>query len=334
MEVLDLLAQQSASVKLINALISGIALGAIYALLAMGFVIIFKATQVLNFAHGALAALGGYLTAYFSTILAVPTRWLPQGMWGREVLGWLGALALAVLATAFIGLILERLFIEPMIGEPLFSVAIITLGMEIVIRTITEDFISVGTRSVGDPWQFNGFEFFVGEERLFILYTQFVTLGMAIAAALFLVLFFRSKTGVAMRATAFDQEAAMVQGIPVSRIFAISWVIGAGLAAVAGVFTSVAPRAGGVTGGIVGTAFVAFRAFPAIIIGGLDSIVGAAVGAIIVGLAEVFAGTYLTGPSFSFLGLGFQTIVPYLLMLGVLLVRPYGIFGTAEIRRV
>lgn len=334
MEFIAVLAQQQASVKFINAVVSGIALGAIYALLAMGFVIIFKATQVLNFAHGALAALGGYLTAYLATILRIPVKWLPEGLWGRAVWGWLLAFALAVLATGFIGLFLERLFIEPMIGEPLFSVAIITLGIEIVVRTITEDYINVGTRSVGDPWQFTGYEFFIGDGRVFILYTQFVTLAAALVGAAFLVLFFRSKTGIAMRATAFDQEAAMVQGIPVSRIFAVSWIIGAGLAAVAGVFASVAPRAGGVTGGIVGTAFVAFRAFPAIIIGGLDSISGAAIGAMIVGMAEVMAGNYLTGPSFSFLGLGFQTIVPYLLMLAVLLVRPYGLFGTEEIRRV
>lgn len=334
MELVGLLAQQSASVKFINTLVSGVALGAIYALLAMGFVIIFKATQVLNFAHGALAALGGYLTAYMATILQIPVRWLPEGLWGRAALGWLGALALAVAATAFVGLVLERLFVEPMVGEPLFSIAIITLGIEIVVRTITEDYINVGTRSVGDPWQFTGFEFFLGDERVFILYTQFVTLAMALVASAFLVLFFRSRTGIAMRATAFDQEAAMAQGIPVSRIFAVSWIIGAGLAAIAGVFASVAPRAGGVTGGIVGTAFVAFRAFPAIIIGGLDSIAGSAIGALIVGLAEVFAGSYLSGPTFSFLGLGFQTIVPYLLMLAVLLVRPYGLFGTAEIRRV
>jgi branched-chain amino acid transport system permease protein len=142
-------------------------------------------------------------------------------------------------------------------------------------------------------------------------------------------MFFRSRLGIAMRATAFDQEVARAQGINVGRVFSISWAIGAVLATLAGVFISMFPRRS--TGVDQATAFFAFRAFPAIIIGGLDSIIGGIVGGLIVGFAESAATVYVTA---DFLGSGFAGIVPYLLMLLVLIVRPYGIFGTEEIRRV
>jgi branched-chain amino acid transport system permease protein len=132
-----------------------------------------------------------------------------------------------------------------------------------------------------------------------------------------------------MRATAFDQEAARAQGINVGRIFSVAWAIGAVLAAVGGIFVSLYPRR---TAGVdEQTAFFAFKAFPAIILGGLDSVGGAVIGGFAIGFAEAFASEYVT---FDFLGAGFAGIVPYVLMLIVLLVKPYGLFGTEEIRRV
>ena len=122
----------------------------------------------------------------------------------------------------------------------------------------------------------------------------------------------------------------MAQGINVGTIFALAWAMGAALAAIGGIFSSVFPRGGGGVDPL--TAFIAFRAFPAVVIGGLDSIVGAIVGGVLVGLVEVFVGSYLGG--FSMLGLGFSAVVPWLLMMVVLLVKPYGIFGTKEVRRV
>ena len=158
------------------------------------------------------------------------------------------------------------------------------------------------------------------------------TLIVTILTLIGIALFFRSRYGMAMRATAFDQEAAMAQGISAGRIFAMAWAIGAGLAALAGIFSSVYPRSAlGVSGT---TAFFAFRALPAIVIGGLDSITGAVLGGFIVGLAESYAGVYLTGATWSFLGVGFAGVMPYIVMLVVLLIRPYGLFGTEEIRRV
>ena len=316
---------QEAVDKFANATSSGIALGAIYALLALGLVLIYKATQVLNFAHGALAALGAFFAAYLATVLNFPGRYvtfLPTTM------QWILSALVAVLITAAVGLVLERLAIRPMIGEPLFSVVMITIALDIVIRTVTDDLIGTNPRPLGDPWGAD----VVNIGPAIIAKSEIATVVVTIIALVGIALFFRSRYGVAMRATAFDQEAAMAQGISAGRIFALAWAIGAGLAATAGVFSSLFPRSSiGVSNT---TAFFAFRALPAIVIGGLDSITGAVVGGFIVGLAESYAGAYLIGDTWSFLGLGFSGVMPYLVMLLVLLVRPYGLFGTEEIRRV
>jgi len=302
--------------------VEGLSLGTIYALLAVGFVIIFKATQVINFAHGALAALGAFLVAGIANVWDIPGRFIPGApAW----VSWVGSVLLALVAMALIGMALERVFLRPMVGEELFAIAIVTLGMDIVIRNITNDFIGQFPRPMGDPF---GIEILdVGFLR--IAHTEILQIVVALIAVGSITIFFRTRMGIAMRATAFDQEAARAQGINVGRVFSISWAIGAVLAAIAGIFISMFPRR---TAGVdQATAFFAFRAFPAIIIGGLDSIVGGIVGGLLVGFAESAATVYVT---FDFLGSGFAGIVPYLLMLLVLIVKPYGLFGTEEIRRV
>ena len=314
-------AADSGADKFVSAVTNGLSLGAIYALLALGFVIIFKATQVISFAHGAVAALGAYLVAYFATVLNFPGDIIGGPTW----LQWTVSAVFAVLATAVVGLVLERVAIRPMIGEPIFSIAMVTIGLDIVIRTITNDYISTDPRPLGDPFGTNIWQ----AGPISMAYSEVATILVTIVLVFAIAWFFRSRIGVAMRATAFDQEAAMAQGISVGRIFAIAWAIGAGLAAVAGIFSSVFPRAS--QGVSAETAFFAFRAFPAIILGGLDSVPGAVVGGFVIGLAESFAGKYMTWGGF---GVGFSGIVPYLVMMLVLLVRPYGLFGTEEIRRV
>jgi branched-chain amino acid transport system permease protein len=303
-------------------LAEGLSLGTIYALLAVGFVIIFKSTQVLNFAHGALAALGAFLVASFASVLDIPGRWIPNApAW----LAWTGSVLIAVVAMALIGMMVERVFLRPMVGEELFAIAIVTLGLDIVIRTVTGDFIGQFPRPMGDPFGLAILD--LGWIRL--AHTQVTQILVAVVAVVAIALFFRSRMGVAMRATAFDQEVARAQGINVGRVFSTAWAIGAVLAAIGGLFASLYPRSA--SGVSQATAFLAFRAFPAIIIGGLDSVVGAIVGGLIVGFSEAAAATYLSFPA---MGSGFPGIVPYLLMLVVLLVRPYGLFGTEEIRRV
>lgn len=300
----------------------GLSLGAIYALLAMGFVIIFKATQVLNFAHGALAGLGAFLVASFATILNFPGRYIESA---PEWLQWTLSVIVALAASALVGMAIERLFLRPMVGEALFAVAIVTLGIDISLRNITNDFIGTDPRPLGSPWGTDVLN--LGWLR--IAHSEIATIVTSLVLVGLVALFFRSRTGIAMRATAFDQEAARAQGISVGRIFSTSWAIGAVLATIAGIFVSVFPRRS--TGVDPSTAFFAFKAFPAIILGGLDSVAGAVIGGFAVGIAEAAAGEFL---KFDFLGAGFAGIVPYLLMMLVLLIRPYGLFGTEEIRRV
>jgi branched-chain amino acid transport system permease protein len=258
-----------------------------------------------------LAGLGAFLVAAFAVTLNVPGRWIPGA---PEWVQWALSALFAIAASALVGMALERVFIRPMIGEPLFSVAIITLGIDIVVRTITDDFIGTDIRPMGDPWGATVID--LGPVVIpQVTIVQFVVTVVLMAG---IALFFRSRTGVAM--------AAMAQGIGVGKIFGIAWAIGAGMAAVGGMFAAMFPRATGVS---AATAFIAFRAFPAVIIGGLDSIVGAVVGGLLVGLAEAAVGTYVTG-----MGTGFAGIIPYVLMLAVLFVRPYGLFGTREVIRV
>ena len=307
----------------VQMLLSGLALGTIYALLAMGFVLIFKATQVVNFAHGALVAIGAFFVAIVAIDFDIPGRWMPDA---PEWLTWSMAAALGVILGGLVGLVLERLFIRPMVGEPLFQIAILTVGLDIVLRTIVDDIAGLDGRPLADPWGIAVTK--VG--NVTIPHTQLVQFGVVIFVMIAVALFFRTRTGVAMRATAWDQEAARAQGIKVGRIFGISWFLGALLAGVAGVFASIFPRAAGVSSA---TAFVAFGAFPAIILGGLDSVVGAVVGGLIIGIAESAASVYLVQFS-NILGSGFSAIIGYVIMLLVLLIRPYGLFGTEEIRRV
>jgi branched-chain amino acid transport system permease protein len=260
---------------------------------------------------------------YFAVVLNFPGQYLfSLPGWAQ----WIASAIVGVLAAAVVGLLVELLFIRPMIGQPLFSVAIITLGIDAILRTVTNDLIGTGVRSLEHPWGLDTLRW----GGVLIPHTQIATIVTAVTLLGGVALFFRSRTGVAMRATAFDQESAMAQGIPAGKIFAIAWMIGAGLAAVAGVFTSVPPRGSGAT---VATAFVALRAFPVIVIGGLDSVVGAVAAGFGVGVLEVAAAVYLL-PYSNVLGTGFSSIVPYLLMMVVLLIRPHGIFGTEEIRRV
>jgi len=214
-----------------------------------------------------------------------------------------------------------------MIGEPLFAVVLITIALDIIIRAITNDFIGTDPRPLGTPWGSDVVQIGPG----LIAKAEIATIVVALVCLVGVGLFFRTRMGVAMRATAFDQEAAMAQGISAGRIFSLAWMIGAGLAAIAGIFSSVFPRSVGVG---AATAFFAFRALPAVVIGGLDSIVGAVAGGFIIGLVEVYAGAYLNGGTWSFLGTGFAGIMPYIAMMAVLLVRPYGLFGTEEVRRV
>ena len=306
-------------------------LGSTYALIALGFVLIFKATQTVNFAQGALAASGALFVSFLAidghipfTSISNPINSLGGPGWMRWGLNVIVALAFA----AAVGLVVERLAIRPMIGEPLFSVAVITLGLEIMFRVFNNDAVEVDFRPLGVPWLANGFK--VGDRLInWSFIAAMVTAAVAFMAVFF---FYRSRLGIAMRAVAFDQEAAMAQGVSVGRVFATAWAAGAVLAALGGIFATQPPVAQTLSVDQE-TANIAFRALPAVILGGLDSASGALLGGLIVGVAEIYAGQYAAGNA-SWLGAGYPLIVPYVVMIIGLLIRPYGLFGTPEIRRV
>ena len=220
-----------------------------------------------------------------------------------------------------------------MVGEPVFSVAILTIGIDILLRTTLDNWIGLNPRYMGDP--FPTFGNFGSTEigGVTIKFLEIAGLSTAILIILSLNIFFRvSKYGVAMRATSFDQEAALAQGINVGRIFGLVWFIAGILAAFAGFF---------ITGGfntLSQTSFVvALRALPAVVIGGLDSIPGAVVGSIIIGLTQGYVAYYqyefeiLTGIT---LGNGFSLVAPYIIMFLILVFKPDGLFGTKEVERV
>jgi branched-chain amino acid transport system permease protein len=319
----------------ITTFLKSLALGSTYAILALGFVLIFKATEVVNFSQGALAMAGALFISFMVADENIPiipfvTTW-PNPIYDLGLpndVAWFLSVLVALMFAGALGLIVERVAIRPMIGEPMFSVAVITLGLEIVIRVTANDSVKLGPRSIDAPWGSSGFNIGSG-------FVNWAYIAAMVAAAICFVavfFFYRSRMGIAMRAVAYDQEAAMAQGISIGRVFAIAWGAGAILAAVGGLFATQQPISQ-INAVDASTANVAFRALPAVILGGLDSVQGALVGGLLVGLAEIYAGQYLSGQT-DWLGAGYPVIVPYAVMIITLLVRPYGLFGTPEIRRV
>ncbi|HWM22288.1 MAG TPA: branched-chain amino acid ABC transporter permease [Ilumatobacteraceae bacterium] len=311
-------------------LMKALALGSVYAIIALGFVLIFKATQTVNFSQGALGMAGALFLSFLIVDDHIPFTTVKNPIASIEPhwLAWILSVVVALVFVALLGLVIERLTIRPMIGEPLFSVAVITLGLEIVLRVFAIDTVKIQFRSLAVPWGNRSFSI-GGADINWSYIAAMATAAMAFVAVYF---FYRSRMGIAMRAVAQDQEAAMAQGINIGRVFAIAWAAGAVLAAIGSIFAVQPPvkQTGSVD---QETVFVAFRALPAVILGGLDSVQGALVGGLLVGLAEIYAGQYLSGQT-DILGAGYPVIVPYIVMIIGLLVRPYGLFGTPEIRRV
>ena len=302
----------------LQATVEGLSLAAIYSLVAIGFVLIYKSMDVLSFAQPALAVVGAGLISSLAVDRGVPF--------------WI-ALFIGISLTGVLGLIVERTFLRPMVGEPVFSVAILTIGIDILLRTTLDNWIGLNPRYMGDPFPSFGNFGSAQIAGVTIKYLEIAALATAIFIIIALNIFFRkSKYGVAMRATSFDQEAALAQGINVGRIFGLVWFIAGILAAFAGFF---------ITGGfntLSQTSFVvALRALPAVVIGGLDSIPGAVVGSIIIGLTQGYVAYYqydfeiLTGLT---LGNGFSLLAPYLIMFVILILKPDGLFGTKEVERV
>lgn len=295
---------------LLASLVRGFGLGGLYALLGVSFVIIYRATGVINFATPALMVLGAFFTGAFGNAIGLPF--------------WLSVL-LGMAVMALIGMLIERLALRPMVGRPAFSAATVTVGVFIILLIVAGRLIGSELLTVNDPFGLSTIDVF-GARLFTVDIARFVIALVAIGiVGLFLA---RSRTGLAMRATAFDQETSLAQGINVGRMFGLSWGIAAAMAALAGALLTA-----GSSGVETTIALVALKALPVIILGGLDSIKGSVIAGLIIGVAESLTRTYQ--PMYApWLGANFDVIVPYLIMIVVLMVRPYGLFGTKEVVRV
>jgi len=305
--------------KFFSLLQDGLALGAVYALVALGFVVIYRATGVINFAQGALVVFGAFLV------------YQAQHTWNLLGGGWPGFIAsalFAIVCVAAIGAAFEALVLRRMIGQPIFAIILITIGLFLLVEPITTTIWHNPPGGITTPLGLDRVT--IGDVKILQVNIATVVLGAIVFGGFFL-LFQYTKVGVAMRATAVDQEAALAQGISVRRVFALSWAIAGAVAVVAGMM--LAGGAGPAPGLSINLSLIALRAFPAIILGGLDSPGGAVVGGLTIGVAQVMTGGYISS-NVDVLGAEFADVVPYIIMLAILLVRPYGLFGTREVRRV
>ncbi len=301
--------------KFLQLLASGISLGGIYALIALGFVVIYKATSTFNFAQGGFVLLGTYLTYQFGN----------DATWGWPF--YLALLA-ACVVMAIIAAVIERVILRRMIGKPAFSVILVTLGILLVIEQLVRATWTQPSYVLANPWGTKT----VDLGGVIIAHADiWAVIFTAVLLAAFFAFFTKSRTGLGMRASAFDQEAASAQGISVARSFQLSWAIAGAVATVAGVMLTARPGSGGALS--PGLSFVALRAFPATILGGLDSPGGAVAGGVAVGVAEVMARGYLDDKAW-LLGENFAQVVPYVVLVLVLLWRPNGLFGTRAVERV
>jgi branched-chain amino acid transport system permease protein len=289
-------------------LVGGVFLGAIYALVALGFVTIFRATGVINFAQGSVLLLGAYVIGRLHDSI---------GFWPAVLAG----IVLAAVASVLVDVILIRRIRAADLG----TLAILTLGVDILLSTELTREIGTDVVSIGAPW---------GSDVVELAGIR-VPASRVIAGAVALVLVAAlgaavkySDWGVAMRSTAEDGETASLMGIRLNHVAAGAWALAGALATVGGLFLTSFPAAG-VT---AGAGVVALAAIPAVVLGGFDSPAGAVVGGLIIGVVSVLCSGYQD--ELSFLGRGVGTVAPYVVMLLVLLVRPSGLFGTREVTRV
>ena len=288
--------------RLLQLVVNGAAAGCIYGLIALGFVLIYKATEMVNFAQGDIMMLGGFLA--FSLI----------AHWGLSY--WVGAL-LAILITAAFGYALDALILRRVIGQPQFAVVMLTLGLGFIFRAGAG--IAWGYDSVGFNTPFTNKtvglgHLVLGEDNLSII------VGTLLLCGVLFVFFSKTRVGVAMQAASQNQLAAYYMGIPVRNIFSLIWAISAGVAAVAGILLSPVSMID------VNMGFLGIKAFAAAVIGGFGSIPGSLIGGVIVGVVEQLAGYYLPA--------GFQEVTSNVVLLAMLILRPQGLFAERMGKRV
>jgi branched-chain amino acid transport system permease protein len=287
-------------------ILSGASIGLMYSLIALGFVLVYKATDAINFAQGEFVMLAGLIVAVTQSIETVPL---------------IAAIAVVIGVMIGFGFALERVVLRPLLGRPVVAVIMATIGLAAVLRGFGPVIFGSETRAVSLP---------IGDEPIVIgpaTLPPIQVLGAVGALLLFFAFswFFRkSRMGVAMRAVADNQQVAQATGINIERYFALAWAMAGIVSAIGGVIW------GSMLGVDVHLALVGLKVFPVVILGGLDSIGGAVIGGLIIGIVESLAAGYLD----PYVGGGTKDFAPYVLMILVLMIRPYGLFGERRIERV
>jgi len=291
---------------LLQALGSGILVGMVYALLGLGVVIVFRASEAFNFAVGEFLVVGAFLFLIFYTDLRLPI---------------LIALPLGLLAAGAVGGLIERLTIKPLLGRNPISMTIVTLGLASVLRSLVQ--LVFGAYTYPFELRLPDIRIEIGD-MLFLSEALWAGILSLVTFGLVILLLFRTRWGVAVRATSESQAKALAFGIDSGFILLLVWMVSAVCIAIAGIVISNFGSLSYVTG------IVGLRAIPVVLIGGMDSIGGALVGGIVVGVCEALVGAYIEPRGL----IGFKEVAPYILLLIVLIVRPYGLFGTVRIERV
>lgn len=292
---------------LFQLLVNGLIVGALYGVVAMSFVLIYKASRIVNFAQGEFLLIGAWTCWWLLTSWQLPF--------------WLGFPITLVFMLIF-GIVLQVVVLRPMIGEPIISVIMVTIGLSIVFQAAMKWMFGVFAKPFPPIFAHATMDVF----GLQVQTVYVVSLGISLLIMAGFGWFFKySRLGLAMRATAFDQQVAQSLGISVRQMFAMSWAISAMVSAVAGVTVGV------VNGVSSALSFFGIKVFPAVILGGLDSIIGAVVGGLIVGLLENIA-HYLDSQWLNWGNM--YEIAPFYVLIAILMVKPYGLFGTKDIERV
>ena len=290
--------------QLVQLVVSGIAQGCIYGLIALGFVLIYKATETVSFAQGELMMLGAFCGLALMTMLGFPF--------------WL-AVPASIAAMALLGFAAERLVIRPVLGQPAFAIVMLTIGIGYVARGLITMIPAIGTETHTLPVPYKDAVAKWGE--LVINIEQMVVIAAtALLCGLLFLLFRFSRVGIAMQASSQNQLAAYYMGIPVQRLNGLVWGLAAAVAAVAGLL--LAP----ITFVHANMGFIGLKAFPAAVVGGFGSLPGAIVGGLVIGIVEALSGFYLPE--------GFKDIAAYVVVLIMLMVKPNGLFGETLRKKV
>ena len=290
----------------LHATLSGISLGCVYALVALGFVLIYKSTQVINFAQGELMMVGAYM--HFGLVTSCG---LSPSL----------AFVITVMLSGLLGAVIERLVLHPLVDQPGFALVMVTIGLATVLRAVTGLIFSHDTYNFPSPIPDRVLELGSVTVPLVDLWTIVVT----VVLSLLLFLFFRyTRVGTGMRAVAQNRYAAHLMGISTQRIFTLTWALATAVGAVGGMLLA------DIAYLHTNMGFIGLRAFPAAVLGGLESIPGALLGGLIIGIVENLSGAYLD----PILGGGTREIVSFAILLLVLLVRPTGLFGLPDEKRV